>query len=549
MTTINKNSMKNLFNILISILVINFPGHTQKLKDKKVEFHYVRLPKEKLPDDFKTFSVHVYGKTLEKSGHDAVSISQSVKMDGFKPILDTENNYGHLRIYLNTGDLAIDGGAFKSEMRTRKEKDGKEIHTNYYWYEFKTKLTCRYQVLSPDGKILSESPYGNVETKKSKEYTNSEQLRRDYESIKWDFVTNGSKDAVKSIASLAQRNISVKYDYKFIKEEEEIYYLKNHESEEGFELALDNASNVFSEMKANTSPSEIMDRLYSSVEFWKGYAEQDPPADKKLKVLYLAANYNLAVVSFYLDDFEKAVEYANRVIASEGKDRKSSKLIERVKEEMELMKAHEIYTLHYKREIENALAPAEVSQVELERELLVENSNSMNGKVLLNESEVSGIFVVEKDAEDLLFGLNGNVKFLPASGDQEEINLSEEKVRAFQIGDRNFIKTQFYPSAKGKSTSGDYILEKLYESGRITLYKYYPSSSGLNNEKPEFAFRKNDESIPVSMYDAQFLLWEKGLANYFRDCEDLSAMAQGGSIKMNQEDLVKAARIYSDLCN
>jgi len=43
-------------------------------------------------------------------------------------------------------------------------------------------------------------------------------------------------------------------------------------------------------------------------------------------------------------------------------------------------------------------------------------------------------------------------------------------------------------------------------------------------------------------------MFNKGLANYFSDCEDLKTMSNEGGFKLNEEDLVKAARIYSEIC-
>ena len=149
----------------------------------------------------------------------------------------------------------------------------------------------------------------------------------------------------------------------------------------------------------------------------------------------------------------------------------------------------------------------------------------------------------------MVFGAKGNTKFMAEEdGEMIEYDLTSEEVSEFTMGERKFIKTRFNPSAKGKGESAMHILEVVYTSDKIKLLKYYPSSGALGEEKSEFAFQKNSDDFPLSLEDTQFLLWKKGLSKYFGDCADLKDMCTEGGIKKNQDDLIKAARIYSELC-
>jgi hypothetical protein len=123
-----------------------------------------------------------------------------------------------------------------------------------------------------------------------------------------------------------------------------------------------------------------------------------------------------------------------------------------------------------------------------------------------------------------------------------------KEITAFSIGDRTFVKRTFTPCAKGKANPATHVMEEIYNSEKIVLYKYYPSGGALSDAKTEFAFKKKAEDNPVSLYDTQFLILKKGLANYFTDCADLKAMCEEGGIENEQESLLKAARIYSEVC-
>ena len=155
----------------------------------------------------------------------------------------------------------------------------------------------------------------------------------------------------------------------------------------------------------------------------------------------------------------------------------------------------------------------------------------------------------KKEADELIFGDNGNIKFIVTEGSEIlEYDLTDSLITSFKIGDRLFEKITFSPCAKGKGEAKVSILESMYTSDKINLYKYYPIDGALGGAKTELAFKKATEDNPISLMDTRFLILKKGLAQYFEDCADLSQMCTEGSFAMNSDDLIKAARIYSEVC-
>ena len=214
------------------------------------------------------------------------------------------------------------------------------------------------------------------------------------------------------------------------------------------------------------------------------------------------------------------------------------------------MELHDIHTMHYNRDLTNAIPPTKVKEVANEKEQMQDENNSLSGFILFNNDSIKGFFMRPKEDTEFVFGPNGNTKFVSDSKTAvKEYDMSAAEIKSFAIGDRNFSKISFSPCAKGKTTANMHIMEELYQSDKIKLYKYYPLSGALGNEQYEFAYKKAGETEPVSLLDTRFLLWEKGLGNYFSDCEDLKAMCMGGGFKLQEVDLIKAARIYTEVCN
>ncbi len=313
---------------------------------------------------------------------------------------------------------------------------------------------------------------------------------------------------------------------------------------------METAIQVFEESTAFTSGEELLRALAEPVEFWKSQSKDNYTKDKKMSRIYIAANRNLALIAFASDQFDLAKEYADRVLAVDPKDKTCKRLLEWQNALLKRMEPHNLFTLHYKRDLENAVAPSEVAALEEHVEELQDENDATDAIAVVNGQEVKGQIYLEKGAEDFIFGDNGNVKFLVTGTTEiDEYDLVHEDVESFTIEGRAFTKEMFRPRAKGESESKISILEHVYSSDRITLYKYYPTGSKLGESKHEFALRRKGEEEIVSLLDTQFLLFDKGMAKYFSDCEDLASMCAEGEFEMNRDDLVKAVRIYSELCD
>ena len=542
--------MKNtLITLALFALLASIPMSTfgQKLKDKQIKFHYVDLPSETLPADFLTYSVKVYGGN---AGSSAGSLAQSIKMSAFKRLEPSEGKQGHLRITVNTGYTRSGRAERKTETKTTKDKEGKETTTKYYWYSVPYSTTTSYSIVGPKGKIFAEGRYPVNKTLNTTKYTNASTgynaRTENIAKLRNNFVNEARND----VMSRARTATSNGFDFAQRYQMEQFYFITKHDQEDAYVKAFDVAKEVFENPDNRCkSSTEIRQELEAPIAFWERESEKKPNGDKKLQRLYQAANYNLAVVNFYLDDFDATNKYAINVINEEGKDGRSERLMKRISDRKEGMKLHGLESSRYCRDVSNAMGPGEVSALEEEKEEIKAENNTTAGSIVFDGKSIEGSFAQEKDVENMVFGADGNTKFVVEENNElKDYHLDDEKISTFTMGERKFVKKQFATCAKGKSETKMCIMEEVYSSERINLYEYFPSTGALSDEKSEFAFQRGAEDTPVSLQDTQFLLWKKGLAKYFEDCSDLNAMCLEGGIEMNRDDLIKASRIYSELC-
>lgn len=403
--------------------------------------------------------------------------------------------------------------------------------------------------MDPEGNVIAsgrDRDDKTLETRRSSTRTSRSGYQREIANAREKFTNT----LINNMVSRVNNTLRYQFDYSNRKARENFFFIKSGGYEKPMTETFNEAKIVWESRDPSSSVIETNEMLMPVLKEWSEIATLDHGGDNKLKRVFKAANYNLAVTYYYLDDFEKARLYAQNVIDSEGKDKASSKLLKRIEKMEEKMELHSIYTQHYIRDLSNAAGPAQVQAFQEEQEEVQENNNTLDGSITVDGREIQGQFVSEKDAEELIFGKEGNTKFVVTDGTTTtDFELTNETIKSFKIGDRTFIKTMFSPSSKGREEAKVHILEELYVSNSITLYQYYSSQGALADNETEYAYQKTNDRFPISLLDTQFLLFDKGMAQYFERCPDLSKMCADGDFELNKQDLLKAARVFAEVCN
>lgn len=531
------------------LMCLGFPLHlgAQKIQDKSFWIKYVSLPAFSLPEDYLTFSVTASGSILGEAGLTSAVYTSKVTMDGFKRLNGEQQ--GHLRLQMDAGDALNDSPELKTKTVKTKDKEGKEVNTTYHFYTFSFRNISGYQILNHKGEVFYSGSIPFDKTYDSQNYSSQANLKKEVNRLFGDFKRKYAEEATNNLRATAENILRGRYDYQFTRDRYELYLIKGHRTEEEFASHFEKVKQVFEAADHTTSSADLLEKLNESIIFYEAQANKNPRDDKKLKRIYKAANYNLAVIYTFTDKLDLAKQYSENVIKSEGKDAKSRRLLDFIEAQELKMKAIGINTLHYKRNLERAVTPGEeISFQEVKKE--VTNSTiTTDSKVFMGTDTISGIISLEMGAEDFIFGTGGNVKFFVSDkAELKEIDLTSNHVDGFLVSGRYFQKNVFSPSAKGSKSPEIQILEKIYTSEKINFYKYYPSTGILSGEKSEFALKRRSDDLPVSLEDTSFLLWNKGLSKYFSDCEELVALCESGEIKKNKDDLLKAVRIYAEIC-
>jgi len=116
--------------------------------------------------------------------------------------------------------------------------------------------------------------------------------------------------------------------------------------------------------------------------------------------IFEAANYNLAVAYLYLDELDKAITDLD------GKNKKARKLLTKIDETRRLMDMHRINTLHYVRDLSDAVPPAQVAAYERQQQEEAKEAaaeKSIDATLTLKGEQIAGkVVVTGKETEELM---------------------------------------------------------------------------------------------------------------------------------------------------
>ena len=549
--------MTKFLTLLIAIsFIVTQDLSAQKIKDERISFEYTRLPSNPLDPTFTTYSSVVYGSDygLENLGIDRNTAADNYfTLGGFKRV----GQGGHFRISCYVGYPTTTSSATKSYTKTITNKDKTKSKVTRYKKEIAYRVPVRYKVEDFQGNVITSGSMNEIQTFTFGEgATSSSALSTSWRNSRSRTMTERYKKAVKNGLSSASGTIRALYGYSRKKQTAQIEMLgKKDKSTEEFMSAYETVKAAFAGMKSDEKPDNVKAAARPAMEFYMAEKNKWAASDKKERKVRSACVYNLATIFYWLDELDEARKYANECVEIDYKPGRAKGLIRGIDATKKLFDINNTTSRHPYFDLANATAPGMASFGGLDT---VEDGPGAGGaaKALTgfivdkNGNKVPGEFIVAAaEGEELKFGPQGNVSFdYMQDGRKASAALSPADLQEFSLNERNFMVMDFVPGAKGNTESKTAIMELLYDGGSIKVLKYYPYDDALGDQSVEYAFHKKADPAPTSTSSTMFLLFNKGLQKYFADCADLAEVAGTGEFKKTEDDIIRAARVYAEMC-
>jgi len=550
--------MTRFLTLLVAIsFIFTQDLSAQKIKDQRISFEYTRLPSNPLDPTFTTYSSVVYGSDsgLENLGYDRNAMAEKYfTLGGFKRV----GQGGHFRISCYVGYPSVISSKTYDYKDTVKKGEEK-VKVTRYKKEITYRAPVRYKVEDYQGNVITSGSMNEVKKFTfGKGATSSSALSKKWYNERSGVMNGRYKTAVKNSMSSASGTIRALYGYSRKKATAQIEMLgKKDKMSEEFMSAYETVKAGFAGMKANEKPDKVKEAVRPAIEFYMSEKNKWSASDKKERKVRSACVYNLATIFYWLDEVDESRKYVNECIEIDYKPGRAKTINRGIDATKKLFDVNNTTSRHPYFDLANATPPGMAAFGGLD---VVEEGAPAGGgaatKALTgfivdkNGAKVPGEFMVSAgEGEELKFGPQGNVSFdYMQDGRKASAALAPADIKEFSLNERNFMVMDFVPGAKGNTESKTSIMELLYDGGSIKVLKYYPYDDALGDQSVEYAFHKTGDAAPTSTSSTTFLLFNKGLQKYFADCADLAEVAGTGEFKKTQDDIIRAARVYAEMC-
>jgi len=548
--------------LFVSLTLFSLPLVAQKvdLDAEPLSVHYTSLPLKPFPAEYQTYSA-----TLSANPSDlpAIGLSErfftdNLKVSGFKKVKEG----GNFNLELNMSDYRQAGGESKTNVTQQKDRSGKmmEVKTYYYVANYEHALTLR--VKDQEGKKVDERTwlYG-TRTFKSREFNTTADLN-DYlrASLGRDIAVDDQKGMTAAMKEIYQY-LNTQFGYYDAAEKPVLWILdsEKHPDYPGFQQALSTARSALATMKADQPLDSVRLLLQPAIAYFDQQKDKYNPEEKAQRKLKYACLFNLSVLHFWIENLDKAAEYANGVIANDYDGKDGKRLLEAVTDLQRSYVNTGKNTRHLKFEFaEDAeTQAAEVkydSNAEERKEDYKRKTLDLSPNTVQYEGWVTGtdgkekqvLFLVESPrSAGLAFAYNGNVRYAVDMGARYTLSrIDKGKLAAFGFDGRTFRVVQYRTANAVNIGNTKVIMEVLYESPKYNAFLAFTGDNEALNNPPEYVIQQVSDLAFTSLNGLKFALnLNKGIKKVYESCPAAVEAADKEGFKRNADDIIRLVKM------
>jgi hypothetical protein len=326
----NGLSIKLLFAIAGVFAIARMEAQKVDIDKKPVTTNLLSLPLKDVDTSLHCFSYKFAGAyVLSSCGLDAEAAKDKYfKLEGYTPV-EADGD-----LQLETTLLPVRFLESKIDSRTVKTKDkaGRETSQTFYKHVLSYESGLTWKMKDKSGNVFSSSVLAglqNTSVKKhnGQEYGTYKDASDSYEKNRLELTRNITSGEAQSLLDGMFNTVNWQFGYKKITEKFNIWIVdsKNHPEFEASQKHYETVKVTFGIMSASGLTEADLKALQPAIDYYKSIPDKykaDEKADTKLRY---AAYFNLANIYLFIDNLDKASEYANLLIANDydkgdGKD-------------------------------------------------------------------------------------------------------------------------------------------------------------------------------------------------------------------------------------
>jgi hypothetical protein len=551
-----KPPMRNFITLLLCLLSIVCTSQNINNKFTKISYH--KLPESPLPDNYKTYSYELnnFSTILRRIGlSEASLLNSNLYMNRYERV----GRNGDISFDVRIDNMNIISERIRQRVSKTKDKNGTQITRIFYYLYLEYSIPMSILSRSKSGKIIRDNNLthsGSRKSYKHREYESSRQAADSWRIDRTRVLGDLSRRYIENELKKYGNKMRDLYDFVPSTGSPEFFIIrkKNNKNYERYERAFLIVDNAFKKISHEGIPENMLEKISVSLDFWYAQLQKLSRTHKDQKKLYYACAFNLASAYYWLEDFDKAEKYLLECQSIDYKESNTKSWVSKLQKTRSKLEKNGLSSRHFIIEQE--------SSGESENALIVvgnEKSGLINGDnlgyvVWANGDTTQGVFKINTDvSNELDFGHFGNVKFTYI----DRFNMSAERIldpnrlNSFSFQNREFYIQDFMDIIGSEDIEKKKIVEKIFESQKIKLYKIYPFAMiAKSQSSTHFIMNKKKDQNWTRISASNFSLDpKKSFSNFFSDCPDLKKAILEGEFDLNsQASYLRLAKTYENIC-
>ena len=526
--------MKTLSTLILA-MVIFYNCKSQNINYEMVEVALYRLPLKPLHVTPKTYSGSIQDLGEELQPHQIKNLENALAIPGFTR--SEENAAVQLELIINP--LSVTNKEIKDDPFTTEKNGVKTVHHNYH-YVITCSFPAKLRVTRGGGQITEQDLPGFFQTKYLGKQANTEIALQNNWEKDYSFLKTLQEERISERVKELKTMIFSHYGYGMDPQYVSIGYVKDKKDEyEDLTKAMALTRDAF----LYASNKEIyLDEIFkaktneATVILEKALTELSE--DKKARINHRVAamiNYNLALISFGLQDFAKATGYVHKINkGSRNTEVEAISLLNKIKDKQNRFAANN---------------------------MLQSNDKPTSGQPNLHQLPVGK---TEFEGRDYIVGKQGDtldVRFILPSSDvmpygdtvwlQDNVVVlkNDKRIELYHDDIHGFCYKGIYRESlwwvKDMNTNPWTIEKKFCRriiEGAIPVYtcnEVTTDEEGFTKVTAKMYYKKNDRLL-----DVMFLDFNRGVSKLVSDCPKLSEKVRSGGFE--REDFLGIIQEYNN---
>lgn len=316
--------MRKLF--MLALLGLAGSTYAQNLDNEKVTVNFLRYPTDPLPEDIKTYYTDMYISSLPTGeSRDGIerAINSAMSLPGYEKI--ENESEADLKIKVSHSNLFVGEKKLVTEDKEKKDKDGKVTKWKEYHYDYSYKYPMKLEITNKKtGESLYDDYVNNSQDYKAASTSNVnsyESAKKTYDSDIVGLRSKGRSTNLNTVSNIIKRRYGYTptVDYVTLKKVKKFKKYDYPVLNEGVDILAAALGSL--EAVENYNTPEFQAEVQKAIAKFEIDLEQADFSDKKARVnekIASAIYNNLALAYYWMNDFDKATEMADKADGLKG---------------------------------------------------------------------------------------------------------------------------------------------------------------------------------------------------------------------------------------